>query len=480
MSLEQHVISFDVLGGDATHHDGQPITHLTRAIPALARASLTHPHHLFLAAGPKEQIKRMLDNHDHSTNIDIEDMDEAVSMGERHTSRLFDGKKTIGRLSDMLHAGDVDVVVSNGNSAATVANARKKSRLKHVRPSLPAYIPIAPGHYVTDVGATKDSRARDLYTSATLTRLYIEKLYGIDINTIGLLDGPTNDKATHLFRNTPGFIGTITPHQAYSGTVDLVVADGFRGNIYLKTIEATARAVMRRLHDVLGNSKLKRAAKMLLSRDELFKRHFAAQTDTYFPAINNGQYHFLSTASTASTLSDANAYPPGSRIGVLSNGEEETKGNKHAKELRETLRAAGHRPLYVEPMDLLNGCGMRSGIPVPVHTVATDDWTRRLYQSTLAATEHKILELIEQECSISRILTLRANPRALRDKHNPDKYNGTGMLGVNGKYVIGHGSASELGIENALAFGALYANSDYLEHQAEAIEEIRETLNRAA
>ncbi|HEY8083121.1 MAG TPA: phosphate acyltransferase PlsX [Solirubrobacterales bacterium] len=152
--------------------------------------------------------------------------------------------------------GAADAVVSAGSTGATMAAATfGLRRLQGVkRPALAAQLPV-PGKPVLflDVGANSEVRAQHLVQFAFLGSAFSQAVLGVERPRVGLLSvGEEPGKGTEeviaahaLLKNAPGlqFIGNVEGSDLPSGGVDVVVTDGFTGNVSLKLMEGTARAV---------------------------------------------------------------------------------------------------------------------------------------------------------------------------------------------------------------------------------------------
>ncbi len=146
--------------------------------------------------------------------------------------------------------GTASAMVSAGSTGAVVTAARLElGRRPGVRrPVLAVRIPVAGGStLLVDAGAVPVADAAQLYRAATLGRQHLLDA-GHPAPTIGLLNvgteankgDPEVRRARRLLEDVPGFVGNVEPGGLMAGTVDLVVTDGFTGNILLKTLEAVA------------------------------------------------------------------------------------------------------------------------------------------------------------------------------------------------------------------------------------------------
>ncbi|HVD01074.1 MAG TPA: phosphate acyltransferase PlsX [Candidatus Dormibacteraeota bacterium] len=166
-------------------------------------------------------------------------------------------------------AGDADGWCSAGNSGAILAAALfGQGRIKGVeRPALGTIVPTASGFtYFLDVGANVDSRPEFLVQQAQMGTVYARSMLGRAQPRVGLLsNGEEASKGDALIREvyprlerTEGinFIGNVEGKDLLAGKADVVVADGFVGNVAIKMMEATADFLFRTLRDELPKSPL--------------------------------------------------------------------------------------------------------------------------------------------------------------------------------------------------------------------------------
>jgi glycerol-3-phosphate acyltransferase PlsX len=151
--------------------------------------------------------------------------------------------------------------MSAGNSGAIMATALLvQGRIRGVeRPALGSIVPIRGGFaYFLDVGANVDSKPEYMVQFALMGAIYAREMMGRSEPRVGLLsNGEEEGKGDELVKETArrlkgsmkGFVGNVEPKDLYAGKVDVVVADGFVGNITIKMAEATAEFLFRSLRD---------------------------------------------------------------------------------------------------------------------------------------------------------------------------------------------------------------------------------------
>lgn len=167
----------------------------------------------------------------------------------------------------MCREGAADGWVSAGNSGGIMAAALLvQGRVKGVdRPALGSVVPTAEGTaYFLDVGANVDSRPEFLVQFAEMGSVYSRTLMNRDNPRVGLLaNGEEASKGDELVRDVHqrlkvrqglNFVGNLEPKEMFAGKADVIVADGFAGNLTIKTAEATADFLFRTLREVIPST----------------------------------------------------------------------------------------------------------------------------------------------------------------------------------------------------------------------------------
>ncbi len=188
---------------------------------------------------------------------------EVVGMGEDPALALRTKRDASIRVAARLVAeGRADALVSAGSTGATLAAALLLlGRLPGVRrPVVGALVPTKHGRIVlVDAGGFAAAQPEALVSYARVGAAYAEVL-GVDAPRVGLLNvgvepgkGNALAKAAHeLLGGVPGFVGNVEPDGVLGGSVDVVVTDGFTGNIFLKAVEAASGGYGDRAAVVLG------------------------------------------------------------------------------------------------------------------------------------------------------------------------------------------------------------------------------------
>jgi len=167
---------------------------------------------------------------------------------------------------ELVKKGEAQAFITAGNTGAAMFNSlRILGRIKNVqRPALTALFPVKNGHCVVlDIGANADCRPEYLAQFGVMGSLYAEKVLKVTNPRVGLLSngeeaGKGNDLVKHAFpllkASSLNFIGNVESKELFGGHVDVVVTDGFTGNILLKTSESVARMLTDILKEELAAS----------------------------------------------------------------------------------------------------------------------------------------------------------------------------------------------------------------------------------
>jgi len=252
-------IALDAMGGDF----GPSVV-----VPGAALALAKHPDSEFLLVGDTAAINTELEKHPALKKASrVIHADIAISMDEKPSQALRRGRKSSSMwlAIDAVKKGEADVAVSAGNTGALMAMARMLAGID--RPAIAAVWPTVRGESVVlDVGASIGGDARHLALLAIMGSAMARVLFDIDRPTVGLLNiGVEEVKgveevrgAAELLRqmNPPqlDFIGFVEGDGIGKGAADVIVTEGFSGNIALKTAEGTARQIGEYLRDAMGRT----------------------------------------------------------------------------------------------------------------------------------------------------------------------------------------------------------------------------------
>ena len=209
--------------------------------------------------GPEELLKEQVAQRAGSGNgtgrLSIVHAPQTVSMHESPVDAVRKKKdSTIMVGFDLVKTGKADAMVSAGNSGATMAAAvRKLGRLKGIaRPGIASVFPtLKDPVMLMDIGANVDCRAQHLFQFAILGEAYAKDVLMVESPKVGLLSNGEEEskgnevtKATFvLLKQMDSFIGNVEGNDIFNNSVDVVVCDGFVGNILLKTSEGVATSI---------------------------------------------------------------------------------------------------------------------------------------------------------------------------------------------------------------------------------------------
>ena len=250
-------IALDVMGGDHAPEE------LVAGAILWSETSNTE----LLLVGQEEKIMRELQkqSYDHS-KISIVNATQIMEMDESVTALRKKQDSSIVVATRLVKEGKADAVVSCGSTAAQMAAATLiLGRLEHIdRPPIVAVVPGLAGKIslLLDVGANVDCRPQQLLQFAILGRVYAGILTGIDNPRVALLNngeeeskGNSQSLETHKLLHEQAdinFIGNIEGRDLFFGKTDVVVCDGFVGNLLLKSMEGMAMFIGVACREELG------------------------------------------------------------------------------------------------------------------------------------------------------------------------------------------------------------------------------------
>jgi len=265
-------VALDAMGGD-----NAPQINIVGAIDALK--SFPKLSHLFLVGDEEvlksESLKLGLNLND--SRVSIVHAPEVVGMSEAGAKSVRRKRQSsISIAMDLVKEGTADAFVSAGNTGAAVAAATLKLRcLKGIdRAGIASPLPNEHGICnILDAGANPESKPEHLVAYAIMGSAYARYVLGVAEPKIGLMsNGEEDEKGTAFtketfkrLRATPGinFIGNVEGHDLFETKLDIVLCDGFVGNIVLKTVEATAKAVSKWLKQEIKETPIRIAGAIL-------------------------------------------------------------------------------------------------------------------------------------------------------------------------------------------------------------------------
>lgn len=260
MSENNLVISVDAMGGDNSPRI---------VVEGIARAHKNNPDIKFLLFGDevkvKEEMKRFPQLENFCTLIHTS---ERVRNEDKPSQVIRNKNTSMYMAIDAVRQGQASAVVSAGNTGALMAISKMilKTIQKIHRPAICTLIPHKNGRCVMlDLGANTECSAINLAEFAIIGNILAKHSLGLESPRVALMNIGAEEmkgreeihqaakiiRSSHLDLN---FVGYIEPHQISEGYADVIVSDGFTGNIALKTIEGTARLVTGMIKKSIKNS----------------------------------------------------------------------------------------------------------------------------------------------------------------------------------------------------------------------------------
>jgi glycerol-3-phosphate acyltransferase PlsX len=269
-------IALDAMGGDHA-----PDEIVKGALLAVAE----YPVDILLVG--KEEVLRQKLGASIPSSIEIVDAREVVEMDDNALAPIRKKRDSSIRVcANLVSKGRADAMVSAGHTGASMTSAYMVlGMIEGVgRPALAAILPSATGHTVLlDVGANVDSKPAHLREFAVMGHFYAQMIFGIAEPRIGLLsigeeEGKGNELTKETFRVMKdtglNFIGNAEGRDVFNGNADVVVCDGFIGNVVLKAGEALGEFVSKTLRTEVTRTPVRKVGALMLKGafDDLKKR----------------------------------------------------------------------------------------------------------------------------------------------------------------------------------------------------------------
>lgn len=274
---DRTIIALDAMGGDSAPDI---------VVAGAALACERYPGASFLFFGNEAKIRPLLERHRDLKNVsEIHHASDYISGDMKPSLALRQGRNSSMRLAiNAVANGDASCVVSAGNTGALMAMAKLvlKTMPGIDRPAIAGLLPTKIGETVMlDLGANLECDAENLVQFALMGAIFCRAVLGINQPSIGLLNVGTEELKGHdeirtsaaILRDKqiPGtFHGFVEGDDIMAGTVDVVVTDGFTGNVALKTLEGTAKLMSHFLRQSFGASILAKVG-YILARGALGK-----------------------------------------------------------------------------------------------------------------------------------------------------------------------------------------------------------------
>ncbi len=268
-------IAVDAMGGD-------------RAPAAVVEGALLAASELgveVLLVGEQEAVQGALASCPlNSSSVEIVPASQNVAMDESPSAALRKKDSSMKVAFELMKQGAVQAVVSAGNSGAMMATGMfVMGNLPQVeRPAILVVVPtLGKGTVIIDAGANVDCKPRHLLQFGLMGSIYAERVLGISQPRVGVLsNGEEEGKGNDLTRAASeqlsstglNYIGYVEGRDICDGEVDVVVCDGFTGNVTLKTMEGVAGFIVGVLKDAFRQSLMSRLG-YLLSRKSLLKAY---------------------------------------------------------------------------------------------------------------------------------------------------------------------------------------------------------------
>ena len=250
---------------DAMGSDENPVPEIAAAIEYTKKTG----NKLYLVGHKDEIFKHCSESDFAGLPIEVVHAEDILEMGEKavkSAQQKPNNSMAVGLT--LVKEGKADAFVTAGNTGAAMFNSlRKLGRIKGVaRPALTPLFPTKDDNcIVLDIGANADCRPEYLQQFAVMGSVYAEIMRGIENPRVGLLNnGEEPGNGNELMRGTYpllencgiNFIGNVEAKDVYAGKADVVVTDGFTGNMLLKATEGTAKMVMTLIKEAISSNAL--------------------------------------------------------------------------------------------------------------------------------------------------------------------------------------------------------------------------------
>jgi glycerol-3-phosphate acyltransferase PlsX len=280
-------IAVDALGGDNAPHE---------IVAGTVCAARGLPQDRFLLVGKPEKIEPKL-GEDPPENVSVRPSGEAVGMDAEPSATLRANPDAgVAVAARMVRNRDADALFSAGNTGATVAAALlRMGRLEGCRrPAIATMLPFPSPVMLLDAGATVSCRPQDLLNFAILGGVFAKRYFGlhgdarVGLVNVGEEPGKGNDLAKEAYRLLDEadvrFVGNVEGRDIGRGVADVLVTDGFTGNVVLKTAEGVAREILLMVRGAITSGVLSKLAAGIL------RSHLLGVRDTVDPENYGGSF----------------------------------------------------------------------------------------------------------------------------------------------------------------------------------------------
>ena len=256
-------IIVDAMGGD-----NAPMAPVEAAVRAVKELDVE-----IVLVGKKEVVEKELSAYDYPNDkISIANADEVITNHEEPAKAVRSKKNaSVVVAANMLKKGEGDAMLSMGNTGALLASGLLiVGRIKGIlRPALATLLPSAKGpKMLIDAGANTNCKSANLLQFAVMGSIYMNKVEGVENPRAGLVNnGEEEEKGNDLTKEAHAvlknngfglnFIGNIEGRDVMEGKADVIVCDGFVGNVILKTLEGMGAVVSKSLKEIFSGGPLK-------------------------------------------------------------------------------------------------------------------------------------------------------------------------------------------------------------------------------
>lgn len=247
---------------DAMGSDNYPVPEVEAAFQAAALLDTK-----ILLVGQEKKLHPLMAEHTPDPRVELIHAPEVLEMGDkpaRNARRKADNSMAVGM--DLVKDGTADAFVTAGNTGGAMANGLfRLGRIAGVkRPALTTILPTRQGYAIAvDIGANADCKPLFLLQFGIMGSIYAEKVLGIKNPRVALLsNGEEEGKGNTLVKETfpvfkessLNFVGNAEPKELFGGEVDVIVHDGFTGNVLIKSSEAVSNLLLEIMKEELTSS----------------------------------------------------------------------------------------------------------------------------------------------------------------------------------------------------------------------------------
>lgn len=256
-------LALDAMSGD----HGCPVI-----VPAAFRALKKHPELTLILVGNEQEILPLLRDCPARSRIRVQHASEVVSMDDKPSKALRGKKDSSMRVAiNLVKQAEADACVSAGNTGALMATARfvLKTLPGIDRPAIISAIPSVNRHtYMLDLGANAECSAEQLFEFAVMGSVLVTAMHAESAPRVGLLNiGEEEIKGNEAIQSAArmlsdsdlNYIGFVEGNDIYMGDVDVVVCDGFVGNVALKSSEGVAKLITQYMREEFGRNLITKA-----------------------------------------------------------------------------------------------------------------------------------------------------------------------------------------------------------------------------